>query len=183
MPTRNARFDLARRALPVLAGLGVFQAAPCLTIDPAAVELVLTTRRDLGGDAIRGTATSRGEVRRGRRAGGTVRLRLSPRVGRIDVLVLLLHEIVHLAMPENELHGATFRRAFAAAAAEAWHLDLTGYLDLDGEGYQELQDGIAFRLFWRSVWLRVRAGWAWVLRRRGRSAWDGGAPADHLLLG
>ncbi len=72
---------------------------------------------------------------------GSIEIIHHPEAPPIRVLVTLLHEVVHLALPEDEHHGALFRSTFAAAAEEAWGLDLGDELDADGpgEGYDALQ--------------------------------------------
>ena len=99
----------------------------------------------------------------------------------------MLHELTHLALPQAEHHGALFRQTFATAAGEAWNLDLYDDLDLDGvgEGYQELQEAIIARLWWRAA--RLRAGLAWVRAGLwlGLIGKDDGMPVtlpEHLLL-
>ncbi len=105
----------------------------------------------------------------------------------IRVLITLLHEVVPLALPEDEHHGLLFRATFAATTEEAWGLDLADELDADGpgEGYEWLHRVIEYRLRERALVLRLRLWWKRARRWMGLLGAQEGLDvglADHLLL-
>ncbi|MFH1469599.1 MAG: hypothetical protein ABIO70_34760 [Pseudomonadota bacterium] len=136
---------------------------------------------------VSGTATLAPRGRR-KKIGGRIRLVVGRRTPRLDVVVLVLHELVHLALPETENHGALFRRTLAAAAEEAWGIDLADDMDWDGEGegYDGLQAAIVHRLWRRGHRLRLRLWLVRVRRRLGLVEPGAGVPitlAEHMLVG
>jgi len=85
------------------------------------------------------------------------------------VMVLLLHELVHLALPESEDHGPAFRLLFVLAAQEAWGLDLWGeWVGDKEEGYEWTQAAISHALAVRGVEFVLR-GWFHRLVNRAKS--------------
>ncbi len=142
-----------------------------------AIDLQVTTDSTLEPGAVDGWADH----------AGSIEIVHHPSAPPIRVLVTLLHEVVHLALPEHEHHGALFRETFAAAAEEAWGLHLADELGADGpgEGYDALQQVIEYRLRERALGLRLRLWWVRVRRRLGllgaEDGLDVGLP-DHLLL-
>ena len=178
---------IARLALAVFADLDALRSCPGPGLPRRGIDLSVTRRRGRHLKAITGLATWAYKGAR-RRKGGAIRLRLTPKTDRASILVLTLHEAVHLALPASENHGPLFRRTLAAAAEEAWNIDLSDDLDWDGdgEGYEGLHEAIAHRLLWRTLRLKV-ALWSVRARRRvGLLPPDRGvdvAPGEHLLVG
>lgn len=54
-----------------------------------------------------------------------IRLRVGPEATIASTLGLLLHELVHLALPPTTHHGESFRRLLRVAAREAWGIDVS----------------------------------------------------------
>lgn len=54
-----------------------------------------------------------------------VRLRIGSEATAAYTLELLLHELVHLALPPKTHHGESFRRLLRVAAREAWGIDVS----------------------------------------------------------
>ena len=144
------------------------------------IDLTVIVNNDLEPGAVDGWAESSDR-------GGQIEILHHPKAPPIRVLVTLLHEVAHLALPEDEHHGRLFRETFAAAAEEAWGLDLGDELDADGpgEGYDSLQTQIEYRLRERTIIMRLRLWWVRARRWLGvLSSGDGldVGLADHLLL-
>ena len=149
-------------------------------LDADAIDLAVVTSADLDPGAVEGWA-EHGE------RGGCIEILHHPGTNPARVLTVLLHEVVHLALPEDEHHGKLFRATFAAAAEEAWGLDLDDELDEDGpgEGYEWLQQVIEYRLRERAIIMRLRLWWVRVRRWLGLLSSGDGLDvglADHLLL-
>ncbi|MFH1467871.1 MAG: hypothetical protein ABIO70_26030 [Pseudomonadota bacterium] len=146
-------------------------------LDADAIDLQVTEDDALESGAVHGWADH----------AGSIEIVHHPKAPPIRVLVTLLHEVVHMVLPEDEHHGALFRATFAAAAEEAWGLDLGDELDADGpgEGYDTLQGVIEYRLRERALGLRLRLWWVrvrrWVGLLDALEGLDVGL-SDHLLL-
>ena len=170
--------DAAPLSLALHAFLGLRALPGDLTAD--SIDLTVIVNDDLEPGAVDGWAESN-------ERGGQIEIVHHTGANPIRVLVVLLHEVVHLAMPQDEHHGALFRSTFARAAQEAWGLDLGDELDADGpgEGYDSLQTQIEYRLRERTIIMRLRLWWVRVRRWLGvLSSGDGldVGLADHLLL-
>ena len=149
-------------------------------LDADCIDLTVIVNNDLEPGAVDGWAESSDR-------GGQIEIAHHPGTNPARVLTVLLHEVVHLGLPEAEHHGRLFRETFAAAAEEAWGLDLGDELDADGpgEGYDSLQTQIEYRLRERTIIMRLRLWWVRARRWLGvLSSGDGldVGLADHLLL-
>ena len=171
-------------ALRVYADLPAIKCCTGPALHPSAVHLQVSTVRSLEAGEVKGYADHAVDGAHG----DSIEIIHHPDAHPARVLVVLLHEVVHLALPERELHGPLFRRSFAAAAADAWGLDLGDELDVDGpgEGYEWLQQVIEYRLRERTLGLRLRLWWVRARRWLGFLGHDQGIDvglADHVLLG
>jgi len=170
-------------ALRVYADLPAIRCCPGPALQPSTVRLHVSTVRSLESGEVQGYAEHAVDGAHG----GSIEIIHHPDAHAATVLVVLLHEVVHLALPERELHGPLFRATFAAAAEEAWGIDLGDELDEDGpgEGYEWLQQVIEYRLRERTIGLRLRLWWVGARRWLGVLGAQDGLDvglADHLLL-
>ena len=165
-------------SLALHAFVGLYALPGDLTAD--AIDLTVIASAYLEPGAVDGWAESN-------ERGGQIEIVHHPGANPIRVLVVLLHEVVHLALPVDEHHGALFRETFARAAREAWGLDLGDELDADGpgEGYDSLQQTMEYRLRERALVLRLRLWWVRARRWLGVLTSQDGLDVvltDHVLL-